>query len=176
MTFNERFEEEEIFLLQNTPYLVGAAMIFAEGSGLGTIKEFYSNAKTYIEGAKSFPENKIIEGILPNMTDWSQMREQTKAFQEKSMEIFKSKGISSSQEMRQFALEEAQKANTLLTQKANEQETKEYKHWVMSIAQNVANAAKEGGFLGFGGERLSENEKEFYTNLAKIMGGDTTLV
>jgi hypothetical protein len=33
-------------------------------------------------------------------------------------------------------------------------------HWLVDSAQAAANAAKEGGFLGFGAEQVSEGEKE----------------
>jgi hypothetical protein len=34
-----------------------------------------------------------------------------------------------------------------------------YKSWLQSISQHVAEAAKEGGFLGFGGVQVSDAEK-----------------
>jgi hypothetical protein len=34
----------------------------------------------------------------------------------------------------------------------------------------VAKAAKEGGFLGFGGERVSENEKTLLADLSSAVG------
>jgi hypothetical protein len=33
-----------------------------------------------------------------------------------------------------------------------------FKSWLQSIAQHTAEAAKEGGFLGFGGVQVSEAE------------------
>jgi hypothetical protein len=34
-----------------------------------------------------------------------------------------------------------------------------FKTWLQSIGQHVAEASKEGGFLGFGGVQVSEAEK-----------------
>jgi len=39
------------------------------------------------------------------------------------------------------------------------------RRWLYGIADKVANAAKEGGFLGFGGTRVSEDEQAFLTDL-----------
>ena len=50
MSLETRFTQEEIFLLTNTPFTVGSAMIFAGGSGLGTVKELFSNTKSFMEG------------------------------------------------------------------------------------------------------------------------------
>jgi hypothetical protein len=176
MSVDNRFTEDEQFILINTPYIIGAAMIFVGGSGLGTVKELYSNAKSFLEGAKKFPNNKIITGILPDMEDWKEVRKETKVFQEKSTEIFKEKNIDNAEKMQTFAQEEAMKVLKILEEKATKEETKEYKEWILSIAENVARAAKEGGFLGFGGERVSADEKVFYAKVANVLGVSTDLV
>jgi hypothetical protein len=175
MSIDNRFTEDEQFLLANAPYLVGTVMVFSEGSGLGTIKEMYSNSKSFISGAKEFPNNEIISGILPNMTDFSDVREKSAALKEKSIEAFKARGVKSKEEMKAYALEELGKVEKLLKEKATPEEISEYNQWVLSIAENVAKAAKEGGFLGFGGELVSEGEKEFYAEVASTLGSDKKL-
>jgi hypothetical protein len=175
MSIDSRFTEDEQFLLANAPYLVGTVMVFSEGSGLGTIKEMYSNSKSFIGGAKSFPNNEIITAILPNMTDFSDVKEKSSALKEKSMEAFKAKGIKSKEQMKTYALEELDTVSKLLEEKASKQEIDEYNQWVLSIAENVAKAAKEGGFLGFGGELVSEGEKEFYAEVASVLNSDIKL-
>ncbi|MGK0269386.1 MAG: hypothetical protein ACI88H_000017 [Cocleimonas sp.] len=59
---------------------------------------------------------------------------------------------------------------TILAEKATPDESREYKEWSMSIAENVAKAAKEGGFLGFGGTRISEGEIEAFAQIADALG------
>jgi len=169
MSIETRFNEDELFKLTNTPYIVGAAMVFSGSSGLSTIKEMYANAKSFLMGAKKFPGNAIITGILPNMEDYEAVREQTKAFQEKTKVIFKDRGINSPEAMQTYAKESATEVSVLLKEKATEAEALEYKEWVLSIAENVAKAAKEGGFLGFGGELVSSNEKVFYNEIAQLL-------
>lgn len=175
MSLQERFSEDELFHLTNAAYMVGSVMVFAEGSGLGTIKELYANAKAFLNGAKKFPDNEIITGILPRMEDAKAVREETKKFQEKAKEDFAARGIKSKDDMKKYAEEELQRALSILAVKANEKETTQYKEWILSIAESVAKAAKEGGFLGFGGERISEGEKEFYSRIASSMGLDAKL-
>ncbi len=170
MSLDTRFTEEEQFLLTNTPFTIGLAMVFAGGSGLGTIKEVYSSTKSFLEGAKHFPKNEIIVGVLPNMTDTKEARTQVKTFQDKSMKKIKEEGINSNEKMHQLAVDHSKDVAKLLEEKATPQEASEYKEWTMSIAENVANAAKEGGFLGFGGERISTGEKELYTEIANALG------
>jgi len=175
MSLEERFSKEELFTLTNAPYLVGTAMVFAEGSGFGTLKEMFANSKSFLMGAKEFPNNEIISGILPDMHNFSEATEKSKEFQEKVKELFKSKGITSLEQMQSFAKEELNKAINILESKATPKEIDDYKEWVLSIASNVAKAAKEGGFLGFGGELISDNEEAFYAQIAEILGKDSTL-
>jgi hypothetical protein len=73
-------------------------------------------------------------------------------------------------------LEDCRSVVELLREKASEQESDEYKAWAMSIAKNVAKAAKEGGFLGFGGERVSEGEKQMFAKIAAAFGTSSQII
>ena len=48
--------------------------------------------------------------------------------------------------------------NSILKAKAGD-DAPAFRSWLKSIAQDAAEAAREGGFLGFGGEKVSEAEK-----------------
>lgn len=175
MSLKDRFTDDEILLLNSTPTLIGSTMVFAEGSGLGTLKEMMANAKSYIGGAEAYPNNEIITGILPNLINHKEGYEQAKAFREKAIARFKEKGINSQDSMKTLLLEDCKAVAHLLAEKATEQEAKEYKEWALSIAEAVAKAAKEGGFLGFGGELISKNEKEIYRQIAFALGVTSSL-
>jgi hypothetical protein len=47
-------------------------------------------------------------------------------------------------------------------------EADEYTKWVLSVAKSVAEASKEGGFLGFGGMQVSADEE---ASLKELSGG-----
>ncbi len=175
MSLETRFSEEELLLLTSTPSLIGSAMAFAEGSGLGTIKELFATAKTFIGGAKAFPDNEIIVGILPNLEDRKEAMAQAKEFRQNSMERLKQNGIDSHEKLHAQLIKDCNAVAALLTEKSNSQEASEYKEWAMSVAENVAKAAKEGGFLGIGGERISTGEKEFFAEVAQALGTTSQL-
>ena len=44
-----------------------------------------------------------------------------------------------------------------------------FKGWLRQISQHVAEAAKEGGFLGFGGVRVSDAEKATLTEISTAL-------
>ena len=45
----------------------------------------------------------------------------------------------------------------------------------MEIAEKVTKVAKEGGFLGIGGTRVSDGEKEAFAQIADALGIQTDL-
>ena len=60
----------------------------------------------------------------------------------------------------------------LVDERCDEREASAYKRWCVSIARAVAEAAKEGGFLGFGGERVSEGERAMMARIEHALGVD----
>ena len=65
------------------------------------------------------------------------------------------------------ALDALRQVAALLAAKAPE-DAAAFKAWLAQISQNVAEAAKEGGFLGFGGVQVSDAEK---ATLGEIAAG-----
>ena len=89
------------------------------------------------------------------------------AYRDKALEKFKGK---SGEELKQQALEDAKRVAELLSGKLPSQQVEEYKAWVMAIAKDVANSAKEGGFLGVGGERVSGGEQKALSDIRAALG------
>ena len=59
----------------------------------------------------------------------------------------------------QQVLEELRGVNELVTAKATPEEVEAFRRWLVVAAQAAADAGKEGGFLGFGAERVSAGEQ-----------------
>ncbi|HEV7898142.1 MAG TPA: hypothetical protein VGP31_09900 [Planosporangium sp.] len=66
-------------------------------------------------------------------------------------------------------MDRARSAANLLTAKAGPGEAAAYRHWLVSIADQVVNAAKSGGFLGIGGSWVSESERRFVSELSAVL-------
>lgn len=175
MSTEARFTDEEKLLLASTPALVGSAMALAENSGLGTIKEVMASAHSMMGGLKKYPDNEVIKGVLPNIEERAESIEQARAFREKALARFKDKKIDSPDKIREQVLADCRAVAELLASKASPQEAAEYKEWTMGLAANVAKAAKEGGFLGFGGKRVSEGEQALSEEISKALGATSQL-
>jgi hypothetical protein len=58
----------------------------------------------------------------------------------------------------------------LLEQKGTPEEVEAYSSFVLSVAETVARAHKEGGFLGIGGKEVSDSEQAVLDELAATLG------
>lgn len=62
------------------------------------------------------------------------------------------------------------RAMSILESTATADEVDAYKTFVMTVAQAVAAAHKEGGFLGIGGTRISEAEDQALDEISSVLG------
>jgi hypothetical protein len=152
------FTPAEWDTLRNAPALAAAAVMMAGRSGLfGSIKEVVVLAHTFYESASS--DRPLIQALSTP--------EEVKRGQEfVSTQVSVRDAAHAPQTLRRLAVEHCQTAVGLLRQKGDLADTESYQRWVGEIAQKVANAAKEGAFLGLGGERVSEAEHAVLTELA----------
>ena len=68
------------------------------------------------------------------------------------------------------AAEILKRTSALLAEKATPEEAAETKQWLAKVAQATAEAAKEGGFLGFGGTLVSDQEKAALATVNSVLG------
>jgi len=67
-------------------------------------------------------------------------------------------------------LEDLSATNAVVGAKATPEEAQAWRGWMVAVAQAAADAAKEGGFMGFGAELVSQGERDMMTRVAKAVG------
>jgi hypothetical protein len=67
-------------------------------------------------------------------------------------------------------LDELGAVNRIVSEKASPEDAAAFREWLLAAAQEAANAAKEGGFLGFHAERVSEGEQKMLDRLREALG------
>ena len=67
------------------------------------------------------------------------------------------------------ALDQVRASMSILNGKAVPEEFDAYRKVIYGVAEKVANAASEGGFLGFGGTRVSAGEQSFLDELRNTL-------
>jgi hypothetical protein len=161
LSLKETFTPEEWSTITSAPQTVATAVMMAGFSGLGgTAKEAFSLASSLTQGTQSSSE--LIREISARdeiMAAQSALRTKTSSLDHQNFK----------QQLNTMAVDEAKKAVALIEQKS-QADAAPYKQWLMDIAQKVANSAKEGGFLGFGGERVSEGERQTLSLLSEALG------
>jgi hypothetical protein len=70
----------------------------------------------------------------------------------------------------QQVLEELRGVNEIVTAKATPQEVEAFRRWLVTAAQAAADAAKEGGFMGFGAEQVSAGEQQMLDQVRAALG------
>jgi hypothetical protein len=78
---------------------------------------------------------------------------------------FKPKGTMAGQQI----LDEIRTASGIVRAKATPEEVGAFREWMLAVAQAAADAAKEGGFMGFGAEQVSDGEREMITRLGAAL-------
>lgn len=80
------------------------------------------------------------------------------------------RSFGSPDDVREKALERLREGIDLVEGKADPDEATAYKRFVMAVADTVARAHKEGGFLGIGGKEVSEREQAALDEIAATVG------
>src|SRR5215469_12878810 len=147
--------------LRDTPYLVGLATLLAEPSGLGTIKESIAIAMGILENQAS---------EIPLIRDLTSRVEIQAAQNSLKGRFTGSQGQLSKNVVRDLSLENARSSIAMLSGKADAEEIDAYRKLLYGLAERVANASREGGFLGFGGKAVSAAEQSFLDDLQTTIG------
>ena len=155
------FVEVEWKFVANAPHYASIAVMTAGASGIfGSLKEAVVGAKGVFDGTGH--ANELIRSIAS--------KDEMQAAQSRIREEMGNIGDQDPKAwVREHALNELREAVALVERKAPA-DLADYRAWVKKLADGVANAAKEGAFLGFGGERVSAAEKQMMAEIATALG------
>jgi hypothetical protein len=161
MTTRTNFTPEEWTLLKRAPMMAGLVVVAASPSGpLGALKESLA-VGSMLRDSRAHPSSSELLAALAADLGSPEGRQ--------SMDLSELVGKSPDQ-IKGHALEACRKVAALLDQKATPQERTAFVGWLDTVGRKVAEAAKEGGFLGFGGTAVSDQEKTALTDLRRSLG------
>ena len=163
MAKQDTFTADEWTLLRLAPSLVASGVAASDPSGLfASIKEAMAGARGMAEAFKSGGNLELFSAFaadrsIPGMPDPKSLVGE--GSREEQMQNFKT-----------AVLERVKAASELVARKASAEEASAYRKMLGDIAEKAANASSEGGFLGFGGVRVSDKEKAFIAEVGKAAG------
>jgi hypothetical protein len=151
MTRRADFNAEEWATIVNGPLYAGMRVIAAERGG--TLRENIAMGRVYQEARTRHGEDELLDELIKSPPSIDPQR-----VQEAGGDLA---GLTTNQ------LREAIK---ILEAKATPAEVDAYKRFVMTVAQAVASAHKEGGFLGIGGKQISDAENQALDEISRALG------
>jgi hypothetical protein len=150
MTKKADFNADEWSTLVEAPVLAGMRVVTA-GRG-GTIRETMAMGKIYAAARQQQGESELLDDLIS------------------SPPAMDPKRVGSTGDVKGAAEERLREAVGILEAKATAEERSAYKSFVVTLAEGVANAHKEGGFMGVGGTQVSEDEQKALDEIAATLG------
>jgi hypothetical protein len=149
MTGKADYTEEEWKLLREAPTSAGMLVIQADRGG--AIRETFSMAKAYTDARGQHGSSQLLDDIVSEKPEVDRTRFQ------------------SVEDLRSGLLQHIRDAVELLQGKGTPEELEEYRRFVVTVADRVAEARREG-FMGMSGERVSEAEQQALDEIAEAAG------
>jgi hypothetical protein len=154
MASKSDFTPEEWKTIVAAAPMVGLAVTCASPNGpWGVMKEMLSMGMAMTEMLEKGSSNTLIAELGADL----------KARQTRTEPP---QGMKDPEQCKQAALDHVRTVNDVLNRKVKPEEADEFKKWLLAIGQRVAEAANEGGIFGFGGERVSDAEKNVLRQIA----------
>ena len=151
MTRKADFNAEEWSAVVDGPLYAGLRVIAASRGG--TLRETMAMGRVYQEARARHGESELLDELIktPPSID-----------ADSRQEVHDNIGELASQRLRE--------AIGSLEANATPAETDSYKKFVMTVAQAAAGAHKEGGFLGIGGQEISDAENQALDEISVALG------
>jgi hypothetical protein len=166
MTTRADYSPEEWQLLLQAPVAAGQYIMLADRNFvLGSMKEILS-VTTAIVNRQKQDNSELLADLLADFKDSKASKQARIDFKSRDMD-----------DVRDHLLNILKQAAALLDEKAAPEESSEIRQWLYDLAVTTAEAAKEGGFLGIGGTRVSDDEKAALRKIAwtlGVQGGEET--
>src|SRR3954447_5839691 len=159
MTTKAEFSEEEWATLVRSPMVAGMAITLADPGGPIELFKETSAVLKFTLGTSSEERDDLVGEVARSVRELSEQRTSP-------LGGFKPSGAMAGKEI----LDELARASQIVGAKASAEEAEAFRAWIMECAQRAADAAKEGGFMGFHAERVSQGEKDMLAQLASALG------
>lgn len=150
------FSPVEWTILTELPIRVLAASMRADESGeLGLLLQQATGLTELSSRANEYASSELVQRVFEHYKNQGDGEAQALQLSEQWIE-----------RLLPDTIERAGQATEILATRVEPDDAAAYKLWLLETAAAVCAAAGTGGFLGFGGERISEKEQAFLDELA----------
>ena len=157
------FTPDEWKSLLQSPLITGIAVSAADPGGIfGMLEESMASARALLQAKADPSADALVKAVA---ADYETSEGRTLAQDGLKAALIGSKPA----DIVAKALEGLRGVSALLDRKAPA-DSLAFKTWLAGVAKAVAEAASEGGFLGFGGVQVSDAEKATLAQIAMALG------
>ena len=151
MTRKADFNAEEWSTVVDGPLYAGMRVISADRGG--TLRETLAMGRVYQEARERHGDSELLDELVksPPSIDPDRLRE-------------------AGGNIAALVSQQLREASRIVEAKATPSEVEAYKRFVWTVAQAVARAHKEGGFLGVGGKQISDSENQALEEISTALG------
>ena len=154
MTGKAQFSEEEWARLKRAPFVAGMAITIADPGGpIEAFHETKATLQSVVDTGRS-DGGLVGEAATEVEADAKAHHNPLSGFKPRSPDEI---------------VEELRAVNDLVSAKATADEAQAFRDWLVRTAQAAAEAAKEGGFMGFKAVQVSEGEQRMLDRLAEAL-------
>ena len=159
MASKEDFTDEEWARLKRAPFVAGMAISLADPGGpIELVKETSAALKT-VTAAEGGDRGELVAALAKEAVEGARHHKNP-------LDGFKpTSGANAGVEI----LDELGAVNRIVSEKASPEDAGAMREWLIAAAQEAANAAKEGGFMGWHAERVSEGEQRMLDRLRETL-------
>jgi len=159
MTAKADFTDEEWTRLKRAPFVAGMAISLSDPGGpIELVKETAAAVKTVVGAVEQGGRGELVQAVAAEAAADAKTHKNP-------LHDFKPKGALAGQ----MVLEELAGVNAIVSAKASPEDAEAYRTWLKDAAREAADAAKEGGFLGFHAVRVSEGEQRMLDKLGEAL-------
>ena len=162
MTSKADFTEEEWARLKRASFVAALGVSLADPGGpIEAVKETSAALRTVVGAAQSADRGELVGEVARDVAADARERKNP-------LGGFKpDRGATAGVEI----LDELRAVNGMLSSKASAEDAAAVRAWLLDVARAAADAAKEGGFLGFHAQRVSEGEQRMLDSLGEALSG-----
>jgi hypothetical protein len=163
VTNKSAFSEEEWKTILASPMLASTAVSMADPNGIwGVLQEGMASARALLDAKKDSNANELIKALVSEI--------ETSEGREKAKQALKGELTAKTpSEVKAQALAGLGRVSQILA-KAAPSDAAAFKTWLTQIAERVAESSTEGGFMGFGGVKVSNAEKASIAEISTALG------
>jgi len=151
MTKKADFNAEEWSTVAEGPLYAGLRVIAASRGG--TVRESLAMGRVYKDARTQHGESELLDELVASPPTLDPKHAQQ-----------------AGGEVTRVAMDRLREAVSALEAKATPEEVEAYRNFVTAVARAAAGAHKEGGFLGIGGQEISEAEQQGLDEISAALG------